>query len=207
MAIAIRDVARACGVHVSTASRAFSAPHLVSAATRARVLAVAKELGYRPNHAARALTTGRTYNIGLIVADIANPYFPPMIKAAQERARQQEYHVYIADTGEDADSEEGLVRSLAKQVDGILLGSPRISNQLIAEMHADIPLVVVNRQVSGVPAVTMSVERGIRQAVTHLADLGHERLAFLAGPVRSWTNREKRRAAATAAQTAAPRPT
>src|SRR5690606_4109658 len=66
----IRDVARACGVHVSTVSRTFSAPNLVNPETRSRVLAVAEQLGYRPNKAARALITGRTTNLGLIVADI-----------------------------------------------------------------------------------------------------------------------------------------
>ena len=87
MAVTIRDVAAASGVHVSTVSRAFSAPHKVNQETRTRVLAVAEGLGYRPNRAARALTTGRTHNIGLIVADIANPFFPPLIKAAQAQAR------------------------------------------------------------------------------------------------------------------------
>jgi LacI family transcriptional regulator len=83
-------------VHVSTVSRAFSAPHLVNPETRTRVLAIAEDLGYRPNRAARALTTGRTHNIGLIVADIANPFFPPLIKAAQAQARLRDYHVFVA---------------------------------------------------------------------------------------------------------------
>lgn len=97
MAATIKDVARACGVHVSTVSRTFSAPHLVNPATRSRVLAAADDLGYRPNRAARALTTGRTFNMGLIVADISNPFFPPLIKAAQAQARGRDYHVFVAD--------------------------------------------------------------------------------------------------------------
>ena len=88
MPATIRDVARASGVHISTVSRTFSAPHLVNPETRSRVLACAEQLGYRPNRAARALITGRTHNIGLIVADIANPFFPPLIKAAESQARQ-----------------------------------------------------------------------------------------------------------------------
>src|SRR5690349_25013324 len=79
--VTIRDVATASGVHVSTVSRTFSAPHLVNAETRSRVLSTAERLGYRPNRAARALITGRTHNIGLIVADIANPFLPPLINA------------------------------------------------------------------------------------------------------------------------------
>ena len=114
----IRDVARASGVHISTVSRTFSAPHLVNPETRTRVLATAEQLGYRPNRAARALITGRTHNIGLIVADIANPFFPPLIKAAETQARQRDYHVFVADTNEDPVVEEELVHALAKQVDG-----------------------------------------------------------------------------------------
>src|SRR5919112_2031280 len=115
VAATIRDVARASGVHVSTVSRTFSAPHLVNTETRSRVLAVAEAPGYRPNRAARALTTGRTHNLGLIVADISNPFFPPLIKAAQAQARLRDYHVFIADTNEDPAVEAELVQALAKQ--------------------------------------------------------------------------------------------
>src|SRR5436189_481009 len=97
MSVTIRDVAHASGVHVSTVSRTFSAPHLVNPDTRSRVLSTAESLGYRPNRAARALITGRTHNIGLIVADIANPFFPPLIKAAESQARQRDYHLFVAD--------------------------------------------------------------------------------------------------------------
>ena len=134
-------------MHVSTVSRTFSAPHLVNPETRSRVLACAEELGYRPNRAARALITGRTHNIGLIVADIANPFFPPLIKAAESQARQRDYHVFVADTNEDPAVEEELVQALAKQVDGVLLCSPRMSNSLIEQLSREVPLVVVNRQV------------------------------------------------------------
>lgn len=124
MTATIKDVARACGVHVSTVSRTFSAPHLVNPATRSKVMAVADDLGYRPNRAARALTTGRTFNMGLIVADISNPFFPPLIKAAQAQARGRDYHVFVADTDEDPRVEEELIRTFTKQVDGVLLCSP-----------------------------------------------------------------------------------
>lgn len=196
MAVTIRDVARASGVHVSTVSRAFSAPHLVNPDTRTRVLAVAEGLGYRPNRAARALTTGRTHNIGLIVADIANPFFPPLIKAAQAQARARDYHVFVADTDEDPQVEEELIQTLSKQVDGVLLCSPRLSNRAIERLREDVPFVVVNRRVRGMPTVLMDVGRGARRAVEHLAGLGHRRIALVAGPSGSWTGRRMRQAAA-----------
>jgi len=198
----IRDVAKVSGVHVSTVSRTFSAPHLVNPATRARVLDCAEQLGYRPNRAARALITGRTHNIGLIVADIANPFFPPLIKAAESHARGRDYHVFVADTNEDATVEEELVLALAKQVDGVLLCSPRMSNTQIERLSRDVPLVVVNRPVPGLPAVVMDVAQGARLAVEHLAELGHRHIALLGGPRGSWTNREIRRSATIAARAA-----
>jgi LacI family transcriptional regulator len=191
----IRDVAQASGVHISTVSRTFSAPHLVNAETRSRVQACAEQLGYRPNRAARALITGRTYNIGLIVADIANPFFPPLIKAAESQARRHDHHIFVADTNEDALVEEDLVRAMAKQVDGVLLCSPRMSNSLIEQLSREVPLVVVNRRIAGLPAVVMDVAHGAQVALGHLAGLGHRRIALVTGPRGSWTSREIRRAA------------
>ncbi|MBL6278181.1 LacI family DNA-binding transcriptional regulator [Micromonospora fiedleri] len=202
MPVTIRDVARASGVHISTVSRTFSAPHLVNPETRVRVLACAEDLGYRPNRAARALITGRTHNIGLIIADIANPFFPPLIKAAESQARHRDYHVFVADTNEDAAAEEELVHALAKQVDGVLLCSPRMSNSLIEQLSREVPLVVVNRQLAGLPCVLMDVGQGARSAIEHLAGLGHRQIALLGGPRGSWTSREIRRAAGVAARTA-----
>lgn len=200
MPVTIRDVARASGVHVSTVSRTFSAPHLVNPETRDRVLASAEELGYRPNRAARALITGRTHNLGLIVADIANPFFPPLIKAAESQARLRDYHVFIADTNEDPVVEAEVVQALAKQVDGILLCSPRMSNDLIEQSRRVVPLVVVNRLVDSIPSVVMDVGQGARRAMEHLVELGHKQIALLAGPRGSWTSREIRRAAAATAR-------
>ncbi|MDG4823901.1 LacI family DNA-binding transcriptional regulator [Asanoa sp. WMMD1127] len=200
MPATIRDVARESGVHISTVSRTFSAPHLVNPETRSRVLACAEHLGYRPNRAARALITGRTHNIGLIVADIANPFFPPLIKAAESQARQRDYHIFVTDTNEDASVEEGLVRALAKQVDGVLLCSPRMSNSLIEQLSREVPLVVVNRQLTGLPTVVMDVAQGARLAIDHLGRLGHRRIALVAGPRGSWTSREIRRSAMSAAR-------
>lgn len=202
MPATIRDVARASGVHISTVSRSFSAPHLVNADTRSRVLAVAEKLEYRPNRAARALITGKTHNLGLIVADIANPFFPPLIKAAERQARLHDNHIFVTDTSEDAIAEEELVRALAKQVDGVLLCSPRMSNSLIEQLSRQVPLVVVNRLVAGLPCVVMDVAGGARGAVAHLVGLGHRRIALLGGPRGSWTNREIRKAASAAARAA-----
>lgn len=200
MAVTLKDIARIGGVHVSTVSRAFSAPHLVNPQTRARVLSVAADLGYRPNRAARALSTRRTGNLGVIVTDIANPFFPPLLKAAQDQARTRDHHVFIADTDERADVEEEAVRSLAGQVDGLVLVSPRADDRRVRELAAEVPLVVVNRRFRGLPCVLMDVGEGIGLAVARLAGLGHRDIALVSGPAASWTGRRAAEAAGSVAR-------
>lgn len=200
MRATINDVAQATGVHISTVSRTFSSPHLVNEETRNRILEVAERLGYRPNRAARALITGKTHTIGLIVADIANPFFAPMIKAAESQARQRDYHILVAETDEDPAVEEELVRAFAKQVDGVQLCSPRMSNELIEKVSHDVPIVLVNRMVSDLPCVLMDVASGARSAMEHLTGLGHRKIALLGGPRSSWTSREIRKSATAVAR-------
>jgi DNA-binding LacI/PurR family transcriptional regulator len=189
----IHDVAEAAGVSPSTVSRAFTMPDLLRADTRERVLAAAKRLGYQPNRAARGLITGRTGNIGVIVPDLSNPFFPAVLKGAQARARESDYAVFLADAEEDPVLEEELIRAMAKQVDGVVICSARASATALTSMARDAELVLLNRQVSGVPAILMDSAGGARQAVDHLAALGHQRLAYLNGPSSSWSNKARRR--------------
>lgn len=194
MGATIRDVAQAAGVSPSTVSRALSMSELVNPATRERVRRAADRLGYQPNRAARGLITGRTGNLGLIVPDLANPFFPSIVKGIQARARQLDYAVFLADTDEDTDAEPRLVRALAKQVDGMVLCSPRMSEAELTSISGETTLVMVNRRVGEVPAVTLDNAGGMRQALAHLSALHHRRVAWVGGPRASWSNRERRRA-------------
>ncbi len=200
MPVTIRDVAAAARVSVATVSRALSSPHLVNQVTRERVLAVATELGYRPSPAARSLITGRTGNIGIVVPDLGNPFFTGVLKSVQARAREAGYAVLVADSDEDAAAEEELVRMMAKQVDGVLLCSPGIKDGLITALAENQPLTLLNRRIRGIGATLMDSAGGMRQIVDHLADLGHERCAYLNGPRNSWSNRERRRGLRAAAR-------
>lgn len=191
MAVTIKDVARAAGVSPSTVCRALSSPQLVRAETRERVRRTADELGYSPNRAARGLITGRTSNLGLIVPDLANPFFPSVVKGMQARAREADYAVFVADTDEDPAAEVDLVRALAKQVDGVVLCSPRMSEDDLRAVAAEGPLVMLNRRVGRIPAISFENVDGMRQAVTHLTALGHRRIAYVGGPRTSWSNRER----------------
>lgn len=200
MPITIRDVAHRAQVSVATVSRALSAPHQVNHVTRDRVLAVARELGYRPSPAARSLITGKTGNIGIVVPDLDNPFFTGVLKSVQARARQTGYAVLVGDSDEDPAAEEELVRTMAKQVDGVLLCSSGIKDAQILALAGDTSLALLNRRIRGVPAVLMDSAGGMRQVVEHLAALGHRRCAYLNGPRGSWSNRERRRGLRAGAQ-------
>nr|BFE71523.1 LacI family DNA-binding transcriptional regulator [Actinoplanes digitatis] len=202
MAVTIKDVARVAGVSPSTVCRALSTPNLVRDETCDRVRRAAADLGYSPNRAARGLITGRTANIGLIVPDLGNPFFPGVVKGIQARAREADYAVFLADTDEDPAAETQLVRTLAKQVDGLVLCSPRMSEQELRGFAAETPLVMLNRRVGWLPAITFANVDGMRQAVTHLTALGHRRIAYVAGPRTSWSNRERARGLRAAAASA-----
>ncbi len=193
MPASIHDVAARAGVSVATVSRSLTAPRTVRDNTRARVLAAAADLGYEPNRAARGLITGRTGNVGVIAPDLGNPYFHSVLKGAQARAREADYAVFVADGQEDPAEEEALIHAMRKQVDGIVLCSSRLAPVTLARLEPTPTLVLLNRRVPGRPSVLVGSAGGMRQAMRHLAELGHARCAFLAGPRRSWSNRERLR--------------
>jgi LacI family transcriptional regulator/LacI family repressor for deo operon, udp, cdd, tsx, nupC, and nupG len=193
MAVTLRDVARAAGVSPATASRALSAPDLVAPERRELVQRVARELGYRPNRAARELITGRTGHLCLVVPDLENPFFSAVAKAVQARARATGHAVVVADAEEDPQLEAELVAQLGAQADGVLLCSPRMSADDLADVAAgDRPVLLVNREGAGLPSVVVDNSDGVRQAVRHLHALGHRRLAYAGGPAGSWSDARRR---------------
>jgi DNA-binding LacI/PurR family transcriptional regulator len=191
--VTIHEVAKLAGVSPSTVSRTFTTPDLVHSDTLERVREIAERLGYRPNRAARGLITGKTGNIGIVVPDLANPFFPGVVKAAQARARESDFAVFLADSDEDPRAEVDLIRAMAKQVDGIVVCSSRMSPAQLEQTIGLTTFVFLNRRVPGVPVVHMDSSDGVRQALEHLAALGHQRCAYLNGPRNSWSNRERRR--------------
>jgi DNA-binding LacI/PurR family transcriptional regulator len=193
MAVTIRDVARAAGVSASTVSRALTVPRKVDPLTRERVLRVAEHLGYSPNRAARGLITGRTGTIGLLLPDLANPFFPSLVKAVQQHAHRADHQVLLMDSDEDPGVELGLVRSLAKQVDGIILCAPRMRPADLREAATHCPVVLVNRRARSVPSVLFDDRGGMRTVLDHLTGLGHEHVGFVAGPRTSRSNAERLR--------------
>jgi DNA-binding LacI/PurR family transcriptional regulator len=191
--VTIHDVARRAQVSPSTVSRALSASHLVRVTTRERVLAAAKELGYQPNPAAQSLITGRTGNIGIIVPDLSNPFYTGVLRGVQARARSAGYAVFFADSEEDPAAEAALVRTMARQVDGVVICAPFSTDAQLRSLAELTTLTLLNRRLRGIPAALMDSAGAMRQVLEHLAALGHRRCAYLNGPQVSWSNRERKR--------------
>lgn len=184
----LRDVADRAGVHPATASRALNpnTRHLVNAETANRVNSVAETLGYRPNPIARSLKTSRSSSIGLVVPDLTNPLFPPIVRGVEDVLAAAGYNAWIVNTDNDNDREIGVVESLRdRNVDGFVFATARLDHPLLEELaEARTPMVLVNRKVANadIPSVTADDATGVAMAMRHLVELGHRRIAHLAGP-------------------------
>ncbi|MFI6348445.1 LacI family DNA-binding transcriptional regulator [Streptomyces sp. NPDC050560] len=190
----LASVAQAAGVSRATASRAFGNPRVLRPETVARVHAAARDLGYVPNPAAKALSTGRHGLLAVIVPDIANPFFPPLIGSVEGRADTAGLAVLLGNSAEDPAREHLLMNKLGLQVDGFVLAASRLSDEQIRTHAARRPVILVNRDLPGLPRVLIDTAAGVTEAVEHLAALGHSHLAYLSGPARSWANSQRRKA-------------
>jgi LacI family transcriptional regulator len=184
----LKDVARLAGVHPGTVSRALNVEtrSLVNVETAERVLAAAEQLGYRPNPIARGLKTKRSYTVGVLIPDLTNPLFPPIVRGIQDRLEEAAYTPLIANTDNDADRELADFEAMrARRVDGLITATARRDHGLPAGLEdLDFPVVLVNRRLEdgARPSVVGDDRNGVRLAVEHLVSLGHRRIAHLAGP-------------------------
>ncbi|MEN8112891.1 MAG: LacI family DNA-binding transcriptional regulator [Actinomycetota bacterium] len=157
----------------------------ISPETRERVLAAIADVGYQPNMAARGLRVGRTYLMGLLVPDFANPVYAEMIRGVQDAADEAGYSVILGGAGDERHGVD-LVRSLLEQqrVDGLLVASGVESDPALDEIaRRDHRILIMNRKVPGAPsAVVLDDAAGARMAVEHLAGLGHQRIGAVIGP-------------------------
>lgn len=185
--VTIYDVAAAAGVSASTVSRTFSRPGRVSARTARHVHEVAERVGY---HADPTLSSVRrsTRMIALAVADITNPTYFGIIRGAEAAASERGYALVVVDTQESGAREHQHVTQLLPSLEGLVLAGPRVPDRQLRTLAKQVPLVLVNRAATGVLGVVPDNPRGIRRAVEHLADLGHVRLAYAAGPDGAWTD-------------------
>ena len=187
-AVTIRDVARVAKVHPGTVSRALNEETraLVNPETAERVMQAAEALGYRPNRIARGLKTSRSHTIGVLIPDITNPLFPPILRGIEDRLGEAGYTSLIVNTDNDAERERIHLEAMrARRVDGFISATARLDRELLVELaEAETPLVLVNRSLEdgSVPAVTVNDRQGIALAVEHVVSLGHQQIGHVAGP-------------------------
>lgn len=185
-AVTIIDVAQLAGVSKSAAARVLARRGSASAATREKVLHAAAHLGYRPNQLARAMKSGATNTIGVVVPDVVIPFFSAVLRGLSDNARAAGFEVLVSNTDNDADIEARSLELLAEQrVDGIVLAPVFQENPsaILKLVDEEMPVVLLDRRMPGLehlPLVSVDHASATQQATSTLLDLGHERIALLA---------------------------
>jgi DNA-binding LacI/PurR family transcriptional regulator len=186
--VTINDIAAVTGVAASTVSRALSRPGRVNVVTRQRIEAAARELNYIPNSQARALTSGRTRTVAVLVSDVTSPFYGGIIRGAGLELKAADYAQLLIDTEDSGEMETQMLHRMRRSVDGAVLTSSRLPERALVNLAVEVPLVTINRNVPGLQSVMIDTPAGICQAVEHLASLGHRDIVYVSGPEKSWPN-------------------
>jgi len=186
----LTEVAAAAGVGRATVARTLGGYGSVSPRTREKVLAAAERLGYAQNQLAKSMTTGRTNTIGVVVADVGNPFFAGLLSGVAGAARDRGYDILVISTSESLAAERRAVETLlGKQVDGIIIASAAGRSEAVPHLDGALrrgcPVVLIDRAVDAIDADTVVTDnRAISAAVvSSLIDRGHRRIGFVWGPV------------------------
>ncbi|WP_170313729.1 LacI family DNA-binding transcriptional regulator [Phytoactinopolyspora halophila] len=182
----MKDVARSAGVSVSTVSNVLNRPDYVSAANRIKVLDAITRLGYVRNNAARQLRDGRTRTVGLVVLNIANPFFIDVIRGVEETLHRAGLSVILCNSDGQPLREESNVEMLEEQqVEGVLISPVDPGSAWLAKLgDRGVPIVLLDSRADGSGQCSVSVDDvlGGRLAASHLLEQGHERLVYVSGP-------------------------
>lgn len=194
--VTLADVAAEAGVSMMTVSRVVNDRPGVGDATRRRVRRAIDTLGYRPNIVARGLKASRSHTLGLLVPDITNPYFPEIVRGAEDVAFDAGYTVLLNNVIEDTGREAAALQAFEdRRVDGVIACSPRLPEERLHQLlRRHDAAVVINRRAPADVAGSVRVdhEHGARIAVRHLLDVGCRRIAMLSGPPSSHAGHERR---------------
>jgi LacI family transcriptional regulator len=184
----IREIAKRAKVSTATVSRVINRVPTVNAQLAKRVWNVVEELGYYPNTQARALVSGRSRIFGLIISDITNPFFPEIVQVFEAIAVQHHYEILLTSTENDPKRmEQSVRRMIERRVEGVAVMTFGMEEVLLEGLKVrKVPLVFVDvgPPLPRVSNIRIDYLNGIRQAVQHLAALRHERISFIAGPLR-----------------------
>ena len=192
----LKEVAKAAGVSLASASYAVNGTGSLGDSTREHILHVARGLGYRQNLSARAIRTGKTGAIGLVVPDLTNPFFPNLAQSVIQTARQRAYSVFVTDTEGSIELEVASIRLLVEHgVDGIVWFPIGDSNPVGALLNG-VPTVVIDRTLPGFESIQADYAGGGRLAAEHLVKAGHTSIGIVAGPTDILSMRQRCDAAA-----------
>lgn len=184
--VTIREVASCAGTSIATVSRVLNGTGVVSDELKERVMEAVRELGYSPNAVARSLKQRSTKTIGVIISDIANPFFASVVRGIEDVLSPRQYHPLLCNTDRSVEKEEMYVRLLCeKRVDGVIISAAgRHGEHLNVLREQGIPWVFVNRRPAEFngPAVLTDNRAGAFEATMHLINLGHRRIGIVAGP-------------------------
>jgi LacI family transcriptional regulator len=187
----IYDIAELAGVNPSTVSRALNNPGRISQKTEEKIRAAAEQLNYQANFFARALPTGKTKIVAVIVADITNPMFFEAVRGVESVTTKHGYTLVIAESEESGTREASALDKILPSVDGVFLVTTRLSDEELTKLNQRKPIVLLNRKLDGVMDVVPNLETGIAEAVTHLKQAGHDSIAFVSGPSSAWMSQNR----------------
>ncbi len=182
----IKDIASEAGVSTATVSHVINKTRFVSDEVRGRVLKAIKLHDYYPNAHARSLASGSSRILGLVISDIANPFFPELVKSIEAAAFEHGYDVILSNTNYDAERASHYVRRLIeRKVAGVALMTSEMDKALIDELaRREVSVVFLDSGATGLHMSNLRVGygEGIKQAISHLVEFGHRRIAFISGP-------------------------
>lgn len=186
MSVSLRDVAKAAKVSVGTVSNVLNRPEVVAPETLARVQGTIKDLGFVPNGFARHLRSGHSRTLGLIVPDVANPFFTEVARGVEDAASKRDYAVFLCNSDESASKEDRYINVLIEQqVRGVLITPADVkSDRLDAMRDRGIAVALVDREIKGRKQCSVSVDdvHGGQLGIEYLTGLGHTDIAWVCGP-------------------------
>ncbi len=193
--VTIKDIARNLQVSATTVSNALNGRPGVGESVRVKILNLAKEMGYRPNYFAKGLVSRQSYAIGLVITNIADPFYPELALGVQEQANASGYSMMLFNTDHSMENEKTIIQMLgSKGVDGMILSTVQQNDPNIELLDdLDIPYVLVNRLILNpkmaghIDSVSLDNYGGSYKAAAHLCRLGHTRIAIIAGDMESST--------------------
>jgi LacI family transcriptional regulator len=186
MSVSLRDVAKAAKVSVGTVSNVLNRPEVVAPKTLARVQGTINDLGFVPNGFARHLRSGHSRTLGLIVPDVANPFFTEVARGVEDAASKRDYAVFLCNSDESASKEDRYINVLIEQqVRGVLITPTDVKSDRIDAMRdRGIAVALVDREIKGRKQCSVSVDdvHGGQLGIEYLTGLGHTEIAWVCGP-------------------------